>query len=170
MNITYLDSKCNEYINELIVNYPNFSEKEFEHWLVVNDIQNKSNPSAYVFKVFKRELENGKFDKRKRPSVSAQPLFTAMRNNGIQVIQRDTGFISLLLQYLIDNDLLEIEEIVELNKYIVEELSIKSSTDYVVEIKKELAARQIKVDYEYLRKEHKKLQDEWAALIKELEG
>ena len=176
MNINYLDSQCNEYINKLVKQRPDFDEEIFNSWLTTNDVENKTNPSAYVMKAFKKELFAGMFDKvvvenpvtkkdDSKSSVYVSPLLVEMRTKGIEIIQSDTTYIYVLANYLVCSSLISVSEISQINHDIVDIIPLKDTSDYIKELKEELKKRDIPVDYDFVQEEYERQEREWKEMI-----
>ena len=169
---TYLDEAVLNYINTVISNKPEFDERKFASWLESNDIQSKSNPSAFVNKCFMIELNKGTFNKDPKlvnPKVNCQPLFNRLEEHNL-LKQESTFIIEAANEYLLKNSLLEIEELKELNHNIVNYLieNELDSEQYIPCMMKSKTLGGKFIDWQKITDEALRLQNEWNKVLNRL--
>lgn len=169
--IYYLNDECNALLARSLADNT-FNPKVFNDWLEAKDIKSKHNPSAFFKKVFLEELENGTFVKEVKAKLNCQELYNVMRENGIDVKAEDTFYISTLLDYIYQKNILTDCEIKECMRKGVEYLKDqnKSSADFIDLLKRSKALRGKSIDYDEIQKEFTQIENDYELITQSLEG
>ncbi len=136
LNNTYdfLDSYVITTINSLISSRDNFDEEAFSNWMTDKGIQFKNSPSRYLQACFRKELENGTFNKKACEEASPETKeeydtleFTLeLREEGLDIDQNTQLAIMTIVGELLNNYSIKVEEIKKLHKAIVRYLAKNS--------------------------------------------
>lgn len=143
--------------------------EKFKAWLERNKsyIQTKQNIQSYFNRAFLKELEKGTFDV-KLVSWNSTTLFNAMRGKGINVIQDDTCYITLMWNYYVKAGV-KIDLIQELNHKIVDFMKEGQTTqDYINLVKKSKALQDYKVDWKKLQEDYEIEIADWHRILANL--
>lgn len=146
-----------------------FDEDKFNTWLRVNNVEYKSNPSAYVNKCFEQELKNGRFkiNSDEQIAVNLTSLYQAMKEKGVTPLNNKTFFIEEANEYILKNKILTLEKLKELNHKIVDyisKLEKPTSEDYINYLKRSNTLKG-KIDWSIIQGLADKDEEEWQELM-----
>lgn len=155
----FLNEQTIEFINDLTKDLTDFDEEKFKKWLILKDIEHKTNPSNYLRKAFQEHLDKGTFKKDEDQEVHVAP--------------ESTMGMSVAMDYLLNNKILTIEELRTLNRgiisYLVDHKDTMDTNNYLELMRKSNMLKGRMVDWVAIGKEITKANEEWDQLIKELE-
>lgn len=166
-----------EYVNQTInslINEENFDLDTFNIWVIENNIKFKSNPSAYVNKIFKQELDKGTFKKPEEPEIqylpAIEPFLSLMRDMGIKVLPNDSLYLDNLYIEMLKCGVPQ-EEIIKSNHYILDNLMHEGddTTKFIDLIKKSKLMKQYSVDLELVATNYEKQLKEWDELLSDIQ-
>lgn len=166
------DYKLNEmtidWLNKFIKDNTNFDENKFEEWLKEKNVAFKSNPSAWLRKVFPQELERGAFEKRKVVVGYPVVLVQVMREKGIHISSEEGTYITVIWQHYIDTGF-EPSAVAGLNHKIVDYMqSGQGLQDYIALLKKSKTLAPYKINWEDVDKDYQKLMNDWDEVLSDL--
>lgn len=172
----YFNSTLITYINDLLRDLDDFDEDRFNYWLYENHIGAKQNPSAYVKSCFKKELDRGTFTKLEEPEIKYLPeiqcFINQLRAVGIEIIPKDTLQMEITFSYLIDNKILTQEELISLNRsivdYMVNTKKKQSTNNFLDLMRKSKTLKDKVIDWEEIDNEFQKADREWNELLEQL--
>ena len=171
----FLNEQTIEFINDLTKDLTDFDEEKFKKWLILKDIEHKTNPSNYLRKAFQEHLDKGTFkkDEDQEVHVAITPLCNDLRSLGVHVAPESTMGMSVAMDYLLNNKILTIEELRTLNRgiisYLVDHKDTMDTNNYLELMRKSNMLKGRMVDWVAIGKEITKANEEWDQLIKELE-
>lgn len=157
-----------DWLNKFIKDNTNFDENKFEEWLKEKNVAFKSNPSAWLRKVFPQEVERGAFEKRKIVVGYPVTLIQAMRGKGI-IISNDEGtYISVVWQHYIDAGF-DPNAVAQLNHNIVDYMKEgQRLQDYISLLKRSKTLAPYKIDWEDVENEYQKILSDWDKILTDL--
>jgi len=170
------------YIDKAVINYiaticeaiseSDFDEQRFKDWLDLNDVEHKTNPSAYVKACFKRELENGRFKPRAVVEYvpNTQELINEMRNKGIVILADDTDWLNVAWWHILNVKELPIEDCVKLNRSILNYMKTKEFSEYQKLLMNSNTLKPLDIDWDMIDKEASVVHKSWIDIIDELES
>lgn len=175
----YIDKQLKEYIETILAKSDcDFDENKFNQWLIKNDVEHKTNPSAYIKACFKRELEQGTFKPINETEILAKimpHLYKHLNRNlekfGIKQWEGfgdETFFVESLQLYIYEHQILTIEELIKLNDMVmgyITSLEKPKITDYRSYIKKAKAIKD-EVDWAMIDEIEAKERKEFDELMK----
>lgn len=179
----YIDKQLKEYIETILAKSDcDFDENKFNQWLIKNDVEHKTNPSAYIKACFKKELEQGTFkpikvDDYNQTEILAKIMPHLYKHLPIFGIQQQVGFldetffIETTQLYIYEHQILTIEELIKLNDKVmgyIAGLKTPKLTDYRKYIKKAQALKNV-VDWAEIEKIETKERQEFEELMTSLE-
>ncbi|HPX84962.1 MAG TPA: hypothetical protein PLR16_06845 [Bacilli bacterium] len=141
------------------------------NWLKTLDFATIKNPLAYLQKAFPDQFDKGAFDvkEEQKPIIETTSLFEVLRANGIRVLPKDTVYIDVMLNTLLDFGF-SAKEIKDLNHRVIEHMmknKSDTSTEFIEYYKK---AKKIKSNTDYWLKVEKLAKEEDAELNYILKG
>ena len=173
----YLDNNVLKYIDNQIEKEPNFSEELFKNWCEENKVAQKYNPSAWLNRVFFKELKKGTFTKepelvQETPVTKActVPMFCYMREIGIKVTQESTSDIDVVMNYILRNKVLTVNELIELNTNIIKHLKENSVTsDGFIPLMKQSKTLAGKINWKDVDEQIDIARKKWAEILSQLD-
>ena len=130
----YLDENIINYINRIIerLSSSDFEENSFLNWLYENDVESKNNPSAYIKKCFKEQLDLGTF--KPKPKINyipnTQVLANEMRDRGVVILADDSVWLSVVWEYLVNFKGVDLVELQDLNHKILNFMKTNEFSEY----------------------------------------
>lgn len=170
----YLDINAINYINATIrlTTNDDFDENEFNGWLLENDIESKVNPSAYVKKAFKEQLDKGTF--KSKPKVeylpNTQELINEMREKGICILADESVWVSELFNYLLNDLKLDSSVLKELNHKVLDYMKTKEFSEYKDLLRKSKALSLYPIDWKHIETRTQNEILKWNELLDDLES
>lgn len=173
----YLDSNVIRFIDNQIEKEKNFSEELFKNWCELNKVSQKNNPSAWLNRVFLKELSKGTFTKepelvQETPVTKActVPMFCYMREIGIKVTQESTSDIDVVMNYILRNKVLTVNELIELNTNIIKHLKDNSVTsDGFIPLMKQSKTLAGKINWKDVDEQIEIVRKKWAEILSQLD-
>lgn len=179
----YIDNQLKEYIEAILAKSDcDFDENKFNQWLIKNDVEHKTNPSAYIKACFKRELEQGTFKPIKLDVYDQTEILAKIEPHLYKHLNRhlekfgikqgggfgdEIFFVESLQLYIYEHQILTIEELIKLNDKVmgyITSLEKPKITDYRKYIKKAKAIKD-KVDWAMMDEIEAKERQEWLELM-----
>ncbi len=171
----YLDKKILDYINQFTETHPDFDEERFKLWLETNEVNQKNNPSSYVYKFFTKAYQQGLFLKPASPKIeyipNTQELFNCMRERGLIVVRDSTIEIDVAMRWLLEKQVVTIEELRDLNNGIIDYLVKNNLTTakYLDLMMKSNLLKGRFIDWNEIGNIALKEKEEWEAMMLELD-
>jgi hypothetical protein len=171
---SYIDNAVINYIATICeaISENDFDEERFKEWLDLNDVEHKTNPSAYVKACFKRELENGRF--KPKPIVSyipnTQELINEMRNKEIVILVDDTDWLNVAWWHILNEYKLPIDECKKLNRSILKYMKTKEFDEYKKLLMNSNTLKPLDIDWKMIEQEASVVHKNWLDIMEELES
>lgn len=169
----YIDKYAINYLNEVMRANSDceLDNETFNEWLIANEVEKKSNPSAYLKACFKRELLAGTF--KAKPKVNyipnTQPLINAMMEKGICVSCDESAYVYELWHYLLNVKRIDYRECMELNHKVLDYMKAgQSFTEYKDLLQNSNTLKKYDVDWELIDKNTEKAIKEWNDLLEDM--
>lgn len=159
-----------ELIHPLLVKPREISKAKVLAWLAEKNLAFKSNPVAFLKKAFVEELNKGTFDKGGQHCY-LPPLLNALEKHGIKVIKQDTEYMSIMFDYLINQEIMTNQELIEFNHKAIKYLANKGMTtsEFITLWKKSKIGKERQINWVEIDHLAEQQQEKWVELIKELE-
>ena len=168
---TFVEKTINELITA-ITPHKSFNFEKFKEWFISKKISKMDYPVSFLKKCALADVNKGNFDDvseitSTKINVSIQTLLNAMRLNGIEIINHHEIFIDIVENYIAENGLMTLDELIVWNHKAVAYLANdnKTSEDFIYLFKNTRDMRSLNLPISELEAMYEKEREGWVKLL-----
>lgn len=179
--LTFMKSELGSKDNKLVENALNelskhmksrecFSPEKFKKWFIDKNVVFMGNPLGFLVKCGSADIDKGLFDKEKI-TLSLRPLCELLQANDFKDNAGALNFVRYAEEYIINHDLMSIEELSDWNNKVVSYLmehDLKTVKDFALMFEKSKTMKNLKLPIQEFKKEANEDMKQWLTLMDDL--
>lgn len=170
----FIDKTIDEML-AAISPHKTFNFDKFYEWFISKNIKFMTSPLAFLKKCALEDIKKGNFDEvyensRLRTTISIQTLLNAMRKHQIEIIDNHDIYICIVENYIVENALMTIPDLIEWNHKAVSYLAHKGKTskDFIYLFQNTRNMRALKLPFKEFELEFEREKKSWKQLLEEI--